>query len=232
MHRYREYGLVSDEDETLRRAVRDGLKRAGVPFSRFLEALAWHRDQARPGASDAQLLEAFSAYAAERGWSADERERAVGVYRAIRENGPGVPTQAPNAEEDRATVARADDLLRHDPTRYWNDIELQDAVFEARERLGGVAQAGDAAGAAGAASPAADADRRKIDETLSLLHDPSGAGQRRYWNDAALRDDYAAALARLQGEAGPAREATSQNAAGVPPGDTPAQSGGAALVES
>jgi hypothetical protein len=210
MHRYREYGINSDEDETLRRAFRDGLKGAGVPFSRFLEALGWHRDQARPGATEEQLLEAFSAHAAERGWSPDERERAIGVYRAIRENGPA-STQTPNVEEDRTTIARADDLLRREPARYWNDIELQDAVLEARERLGGVAQAVDAA----TVSPSADADRRLVDEAQSLLRDRSGAGQRRYWNDGALRDNYAAALARLQGEAPLGREATLPAAGGA-----------------
>ena len=30
MHRYREFGLVSEQDEILRRAFRDGFKRAGL----------------------------------------------------------------------------------------------------------------------------------------------------------------------------------------------------------
>jgi hypothetical protein len=39
MHRYREFGLVSDEDETLRRAFRDGFRRAGLSHQQFLDAL-------------------------------------------------------------------------------------------------------------------------------------------------------------------------------------------------
>jgi hypothetical protein len=198
MHRYREYGLVSDEDEALRRSFRDGFKRAGLSFPRLLEALAWYRDRARSGAAEAQLLEAFSEYAANRGWSPDEREGAIETYRAIRDKGPAAVTEAaPGAAEDRAVVARGDDLLRRDPTRYWNDIELQDAVFEARERLDRLAESSDSV----PAPAAADADRKKITEIEALLRDASGAGQRRYWNDAGLRNDYAAALGRVSREA-------------------------------
>ncbi len=198
MHRYREYGLVSDKDEALRRAFRDGFKRVGLPFPRLLEALAWYRDRARPGAAEAQLLEAFSEYAADRGWSPDERDGAIDTYRAIRDKGPAAVTETvPGAAEDRAVVARGDDLLRRDSAGYWNDIELQDAVFEARERLGRLAETSD-----GVRAPAeADADRKKIAEIEALLRDTSGAGQRRYWNDAALRDGYAEALGRLAREA-------------------------------
>ena len=104
---------------------------------------------------------------------------------------------APGAAEDRAVVARGDDLLRRDSARYWNDGELQDAVFEARERLGRLAETAD-----GVRAPAAaDADRKKIAEVEALLRDTSGAGQRRYWNDAALRDGYAEALGRLAAKA-------------------------------
>jgi hypothetical protein len=198
MHRYREYGLVSDADEALRRAFRDGFKRAGLSFPRLLEALAWYRDRARPGAAEAQLLDAFSEYAADRGWSPDERDGAIETYRAIRDQGPAAVTEAaPGAAEDRAVVERGDDLLRRDSAGYWNDIELQDAVFEARERLGRLAETSD-----GVRAPAeADADRKKIAEIEALLRDTSGAGQRRYWNDAALRDGYAEALGRLAREA-------------------------------
>jgi hypothetical protein len=108
-----------------------------------------------------------------------------------------VTEAAPGTAEDRAVVARGEDLLRRDSTRYWNDIELQDALFEARERLGGLAETSESV----LAPAAADADRKKITETEALLRDTSGAGQRRYWNDAGLRNDYAAALGRLWREA-------------------------------
>ena len=44
------------------------------------------------------------------------------------------------------------------------------------------------------------ADRARIAEIEAMLHDPSGAGQRRYWNDGGLRADYTQALARVMGE--------------------------------
>jgi hypothetical protein len=37
-HRYREFALVSEQDEVLRRAFRDGFKRAGLSFEQFLDA--------------------------------------------------------------------------------------------------------------------------------------------------------------------------------------------------
>ena len=69
MHRYREFGLVSDADETLRRAFRDGLRRAGLSHEQFLDALAWYRDHTRPGLDEAVLKEAFAEFAAQRQWS-------------------------------------------------------------------------------------------------------------------------------------------------------------------
>ena len=52
MHRYREFGLMSEQDEVLRRAFRDGFKRAGLSFAQFLDALAWYRDHARPATDE------------------------------------------------------------------------------------------------------------------------------------------------------------------------------------
>jgi hypothetical protein len=204
MHRYREFGLVSDQDELLRRAFRDGFKGAGLSFPRFLEALAWYRDHARPGADEAQLAEAFAAFADDRGWPAEHRDGAVDIYRAIRDNGPTAMIDAPpSPDADRAVIARSDDLLRQDPARYWRDAEFQDAVFEARERLGGGARTDHAS----MAPRESQADRHRVQEIETLLHDPSGAGQRRYWNDAALQADYTQALARLHDGAGSAESA-------------------------
>jgi hypothetical protein len=219
MHRYREFGLMSEQDEVLRRAFRDGFKRAGLSFAQFLDALAWYRDHARPAADEAQLADAFTQFAADRGWPAEQRDGVIDLHRTIRDNGPTAVTQAPRQDDDRATVAHADELLRNDPTRYWADIELQDAVFEARERLGGLAVA------EGAAPPAPNAneDRQRIEEIEALLRDPSGDGQRRYWTDAALRTDYAQALARVTGgidsggdESAASSPATPENIATAP----------------
>lgn len=192
MHRYREYGVISEEDETLRRAFRDGFKRAGLSHAQFLEALAWYRDHAASEANDERLAEKFVAYAVERGWQPTQWDSAINLYCSIRDDGPAAVTATPRPEEDRATLVVADELLRSDPGRYWKDGELQDAVFEARERL--------------AAAPGIEAELRhtttdpqRIGEVEALLRDPSGEGQRRYWNDAGLRADYAQALARVHG---------------------------------
>jgi len=208
MHRYREFGLVSDEDETFRRAFRDSFKRTGLSFRRFLEALEWYRDRAGQVASEDELINGFSEFAAGRGWSAREREGALDAYRAIRDSGPqAVMQEAPAVEQDRATIAQGDDLLRRDPSRYWSDMEFQDAVFEARERL---AQSADATPSESFA-PRTEADRRRVAEIEAMLHDPSGAGQRRYWNDVSVRDDYVQALARLADQE--AQSATSKASA-------------------
>ena len=218
MHRYREFGLMSEQDEVLRRAFRDGFKRAGLSFAQFLDALAWYRDHARPAADEAQLADAFARFAADSGWPAEQRDGVLDLYRTIHDNGPAAVIQAPRPDEDRASIARADELLRNDPARYWGDIELQDAAFEARERLDGVAPAEDTA-----PPPKPSRDRQRIEEIEALLRDPSGDGQRRYWADAGLRTDYTHALARAHGgidgadgESAPSSPATSENIAVAP----------------
>lgn len=210
MHRYREFGLASEQDEILRRAFRDGFKRAGLSFDQFLDALAWYRDNARPTADEAQLADAFAQFTADNGWPAEQRDSALDLYRAIRDDGAAAVMPAPRPDEDRATLARADALLRGDPARYWGDIELQDAVFEARERLGDDAPSGDIA----PATPGMSQDRQRVDAVEALLRDPSGDGQRRYWSDTELRADYARALTRLHGGGGGETVASSPAAPG------------------
>jgi hypothetical protein len=223
MHRYREFGLVSEQDETLRRAFRDGFRRAGLSFAQFLDALAWYRDHGRQGgatgADEAQLADAFARFAADRGWPTEQRDGALDLYRAIRDGGPDAAVETPHPDADRATLARADELLRTDPTRYWDDAELQDAAFEARERLSSASVERRPDGGDGAASADAEriaeahggetpplrgpdphhTDRQRIAEVEALLRDPGGDGQRRYWSDAALRTGYAEALTRVHG---------------------------------
>jgi hypothetical protein len=220
MHRYREFGLFSQQDEVLRRAFRDGFKRAGLSFAQFLDVLAWYRDHARAAADEAQLADAFTQFATDNGWPAEQRDGVLDLYRTIRDNGPTAAMQAPRPDEDRATVARADELLRTEPARYWSDMELQDAAFEARERLDGLAQA---EGTAQASPAKASPDQQRIDEIEALFHDPSGDGLRRYWTDAGLRTDYAQALARRQGgpdsmdvESAPSGPGTSENIGAAP----------------
>jgi hypothetical protein len=116
MHRYREFGLVSDADEALRRAFRDGFKRAGLSHRQFLDALEWYRDHARPGADEAALMEAFSEFATQRNWSPELVDGAVDIYGSIRDDGPAaVVDEAPHPDQDRATVAQGEEALRTDP---------------------------------------------------------------------------------------------------------------------
>jgi hypothetical protein len=195
MHRYREFGLVSDADETFRRAFRDGLRRAGLSHEQFLDALAWYRDHTRPGLDETAMKETFAEFAAQRQWSPQLVESALAVHETIRDDGADAVAEPPPAPEaDRATIARGDEALRRDPASYWRDAALQDAVFEARERL--EALSGPAATQAAPPNPA----RERVREIEAMLHDRSGGGQRRYWSDRVLREDYAKALAELQGE--------------------------------
>jgi hypothetical protein len=197
MHRYREFGLVSDADETLRRAFRDGMKHAGLSHQQFLDALAWYRDHTRPGIEEAALREAFAEFAAQKQWSPQLADGALAVYETIRDDGPeAVAHPPPSPDTDRGTVARGEEAMRRDPASYWHDAALQDAVFEARERLESLS--GSAAAPAAPPNPA----RERVREIEAMLHDSSGAGQRRYWSDPALRDDYAKALAAVHSDVG------------------------------
>jgi hypothetical protein len=66
MDRYR--GLRGDADEQLRRAVRDGFKRAGLMPAQVTQALEWYRDAVRPGMDEAKLIESFNEFAAAKAW--------------------------------------------------------------------------------------------------------------------------------------------------------------------
>jgi hypothetical protein len=218
MHRYREFGIVSEEDEQIRRAFRDGFKGAGLSFTQFLDALEWYRDHTRSVADEAGLDEAFSRLAADRNWTAEQRDGVVALYRKIRDDGVAAAMQTPSPEQDRAALARADQLLRTDPARYWGDGELQDAVFEARERQGDHPPANSVERTGNRSSQ----DRQRVTEIEGLLHDPTGDGQRRYWSDAGLRAGYGEALTRLQGDTDPVADSAPDHAlhGGVPQPET------------
>jgi hypothetical protein len=197
MYRYREFGLVSDADEGLRRAFRDGMRRAGLSHQQFLDALAWYRDHTRPGLEEAAQREAFAEFAAQKLWSPQLVEGALAVYETIRDDGPdAIADSPPSPDADRAMVARGDEALRRNPASYWRDGALQDAVFEARERL--EALSGSAANQSAPPNPARD----RVREIEAMLRDTNGTGQRRYWSDPALREDYARALAEVHGDGG------------------------------
>jgi hypothetical protein len=135
MDRYTQFGLRGDADEQIRRAVRDGFKRAGLSNAQLTEAMEWYRDHVRPGMDEAKLAESFNEFAAAKNWATEQRDAAVSVYGQVRDQGPAaVVSPAPSTEEDAATLARGHELLRSDPNAYWRDAELQEAQYEALER--------------------------------------------------------------------------------------------------
>jgi hypothetical protein len=66
--------------------------------------------------------------------AARPRVAATSVYDVIAEQVPAAVLAPTSAEEDAATIARANELLRTDADVYWCDHDLQEAVLEARER--------------------------------------------------------------------------------------------------
>src|ERR1700694_363965 len=100
MDRFTQFGLRGDADEQLRRAVRDGFKRAGLSPAQVTQALEWYRDQVRPGMDEAKLMESFAVFAASKAWPDAQRDAAVGVYGQVRDQGPAALMAVPTAEED------------------------------------------------------------------------------------------------------------------------------------
>jgi hypothetical protein len=131
--RYAVYGLTA-ADEVFRRAVRDGFKGAGLNHKQYLQALEFYRDHVRPGMDQATLAATFHDFAAAKGWSVEGIVAARGVHGAIEEHGPEAVIATPTAEEDQATITRANELLAKDSAAYFADEELQEAMFEALER--------------------------------------------------------------------------------------------------
>jgi hypothetical protein len=80
MDRYSQFGLRGETDEQLRRAVRDGFKRAGLSHAQLTQAMEWYKDHVRPGMDEAKLAESFAEFAATKRWGAEQRDAAVSVY--------------------------------------------------------------------------------------------------------------------------------------------------------
>jgi hypothetical protein len=194
MDRFTEFGLRGDADETFRRAVRDGFKRAGLGQAQLTQALEWYKDHARPGLDEAKLMESFNEFAAGKGWVTEQLDAALSVYSQIRDQGPAaVMAPAPSVADDAATVARADELLRTNADAYWRDHELQEAVLEARERQ----QA-----APDPFSPAASDQierqiaQQTVDKFGRMLREEPG----KYWSSPDLQRQHHDAIAASIGE--------------------------------
>jgi hypothetical protein len=93
----------------------------------------------------------------------------------IAEQGPAAVLAPTSAEEDAATIARADELLRTNADAYWRDHDLQDLALEARERQQ----------AAPPPEPGIDHDaierriaHRDCDKFAAMLRDPTQGSRR------------------------------------------------------
>src|SRR5882757_7058173 len=196
MDRFTEFGLRGDTDETLRRAVRDGFRRAGLGHAQLTHALEWYRDNVRPGADGANLGESFNDFVRARGWTPEQLNAAVGVYSQIQNEGPAAVLATPSPEDDAALIARADELLKTNADAYFRDQELQELALEARERQL----------AAPPAEPAVDhyaIERRiaqqDVDRFAAMLRDPASAAK--YWSSPDLqRRHHDAIAASIQAE--------------------------------
>jgi hypothetical protein len=198
MDRYTQFGLRGDADETFRRAVRDGFKRAGLGQAQLAQAMEWYKDHARPGLGEAKLMESFNEFAAGKGWVTEQLDAALSVYGRIRDQGPAaVMASAPSAEEDATTIAKADEMLRTNADAYWRDHDLQEAVLEARER-----QEAAPPPAADPFSPAAGEQierqiaQQTVDKFARMLREEPG----KYWSSPDLQRQHHDAIAASIGE--------------------------------
>jgi hypothetical protein len=200
MDRYSQFGLRSEADEQIRRGFRDALARAGLSHEQFLDALGWYRDHGQHlGADPSKLAESFREFASNKGWDAGHVAAATSAYDMIAEQGPAAVLATPSAEEDAATIARADGLLRTNPDAYWRDQGLQELALEARERQL----------AAPPPEPGIDHDaierrvaQQEVDRFAAMLRQPAEAAK--YWASAELRRAVRC-HARRSGHAQPAR---------------------------
>jgi hypothetical protein len=131
--RYHQYGL-GEADEVFRRAIRDGFRGVGLSHQQFLDALTWYRDNVRPGMDATELSASFHDFATARAWPVEQLVAATSVYETIQQSGPESVIGTPTPEEDKATIAKANELLAKDYSAYAADEQLQELMLEALER--------------------------------------------------------------------------------------------------
>jgi hypothetical protein len=123
MDHFTHFGLRSDADEQLRRAVREGFKRAGLSHAQLTQAMEWYRDRGQHmGPDPAKLTESFTEFTASKHWAPEHRAAALSVYGTVRDHGPAAVIAPTSPEQDAATIARAAELLRTDQAAYWRDV--------------------------------------------------------------------------------------------------------------
>jgi hypothetical protein len=190
--RYHQFGLT-ESDTPFYKAVRDGFKNAGLGHKQLTQALEWYRDSVRAGMDETALFSSFSEFAQNAGWDASHIVAAQGVYSAVQTQGPeAVMLPTPTPEEDRATIERANQLMRTDAAAYWKDEALQEAAFEALERQA-ARQSGPALGPA-----LSDVEieqrigRQDMQKFERMMRDEPG----KYWASPQLQEAYRGAIER------------------------------------
>jgi hypothetical protein len=122
----------------------------------------------------------------------------VSVYGLIREQGPAaVMAPAPSADEDAATIAKADELLRTNADAYWRDHDLQEAAFEARERqVAAPPPAPDPSSPAASERLERQIAQQTVDKFARMVREEPG----KYWSSPDLQRQYSEAIAASIGE--------------------------------
>jgi hypothetical protein len=216
MDRYLAYGIRTDADEQIRRGFRDAFARAGLSHQQFLDALGWYRDHGQSlGADPVKLAESFHEFASGKGWDAEHVVAATSVYDAIAAEGPAAVLATPSPEDDVATIARADALLKSDPAAYWRDQALQEAALEARERQL----------AAPPPEPGIDheaIERRVAQQEVDRFSEMLRKEPAKYWASPELQDRHRRAIAASMQEA-PAAAPPVATAAPSPAAPAPAK---------
>jgi hypothetical protein len=211
--RYAAFGLT-ESDEPFRRAVRDGFQGAGLTRAQFTQALEWFRDRGQHlGGDVARIAEDFAKFAGSAGWSAEAQVAAASVYEGIRQGGPeAVMAPPPTAQEDAATIAKANELLSKDAAAYFRDDELQERMFEALERQA-APQSGPALG-----PPLTDVEiEQKIGrQDMQKFERMMREEPQRYWGSPQLQEAYRDAIERAT--AAPEAEAPAAAPLGVADG--------------
>jgi hypothetical protein len=213
--------IRSVQDRALIRTVRHLARQAGATHQQFEKLLDAYDEGVARGLSGAALKTYIAEDPVVSRFSPELTSQLdAEVYTPIIERGAEAlaPTE-PTADEDMATIKRAEALLRDDAKACWRDGELQEAYSEALERRQ----------AAPSVEPQIDhlaierdVAQRDCAKFGRMMRDPQSS--REYWTSPTLQAHYAAAIERrLAGEAAmaaspsPAPGSPTEAASAAPP---------------
>jgi hypothetical protein len=207
--RYSRYGINTAADEQAFRAARHMALAAGATPQQFEQLAEAYADGITRGLTGTALKDHIAeAPAVTRSFSSELLSRlGTNVFDPIAQHGaaPFLPA-VPTAEEDAATIAKAEALMRENAKAYFRDGELQDAYADALERRGPAAR--NAPPMARPPVPTRESDQAVIEEAEDRL----AKNPQAYFRDKDLVDRYSAALERRQAAASPDASATARPA--------------------